>query len=122
VNFIYAHRPAARHLLNGAGSLPTDFGRLYVVSAESLIGLELQGCVNDARRTRDIEDMRSVLAANRETVDMGEIRGYFRLFGKEALPARDPFQSLDELVLVVEALCPVWPDRPTCEDSIHFLL
>jgi hypothetical protein len=29
-----------------------------------------------------------------------------------AAPA-DPFQALDELMAVVEELCPVWPSRPT---------
>lgn len=27
--------------------------------------------------------------------------------------AADPYQALDELMAVVEALCPRWPDRPT---------
>ena len=35
---------------------------------------------------------------------------------------RDPFQLLDELMVVVEALCPVWPERPTFENSKQFLL
>jgi hypothetical protein len=35
---------------------------------------------------------------------------------------RDPFVALDELMVVVEALCPVWPDRPTFEGSTRFLL
>jgi hypothetical protein len=35
---------------------------------------------------------------------------------------RDPFRALDELMVVVEALCPVWPERPTFRDSRHFLL
>ena len=36
--------------------------------------------------------------------------------------ARDPFVALDDLMVVVEALCPVWPDRPTFEGSTRFLL
>ena len=35
---------------------------------------------------------------------------------------RDPFQALDDLMVVVEALCPVWPDRPTFEGATRFLL
>jgi hypothetical protein len=35
---------------------------------------------------------------------------------------RDPFQMLDDLMVVIEALCPVWPSRPTFEGSTHFLL
>lgn len=28
------------------------------------------------------------------------------------VPAADPFTRLDELMAVVEALCPVWPEKP----------
>jgi len=28
-------------------------------------------------------------------------------------PAEDPFDALDALMSVIEALCPVWPERPT---------
>lgn len=35
---------------------------------------------------------------------------------------RDPFRALDDLMVVVEALCPVWPDRPTFENATRFLL
>lgn len=27
-------------------------------------------------------------------------------------PADDPFDALDALMSVIEALCPVWPERP----------
>lgn len=27
-------------------------------------------------------------------------------------PPADPFQALDDLMVVVEELCPVWPSRP----------
>lgn len=27
-------------------------------------------------------------------------------------PPADPFQALDDLMVVVEELCPVWPPRP----------
>lgn len=37
-------------------------------------------------------------------------------------PARDPFAELDDLMCVVEALCPAWPDRPTFAGSVMFLL
>jgi hypothetical protein len=34
----------------------------------------------------------------------------------------DPLQVLDELMVVVEALCPRWPERPSCPASARFLL
>ena len=30
---------------------------------------------------------------------------------------RDPFEVLDDLMVVVEALCPVWPHRKTFEKA-----
>ncbi|MEY2855334.1 MAG: hypothetical protein RL030_2466 [Pseudomonadota bacterium] len=61
-----------------------------MVSAEGLIGFKLQALANDARRTRDLEDIRALLRANRQTLDQGESRDYFRLFDRESL--------LDELL------------------------
>ncbi len=85
VDFIYAHRPAALRLLRSAKPLQTDFGPLHVVSVEGLIGLKLQAHVNDPRRAGDLDDIRSLIAANPKTIDMDEVRGYFRLFGEESL-------------------------------------
>jgi hypothetical protein len=85
VDLIYAHRPAALRLLATASALQTPFGQLNVVSPEGLIGLKLQGFVNNPRRTQDLEDIRALLAANRKSLDMDEVREYFRLFGKESL-------------------------------------
>lgn len=30
---------------------------------------------------------------------------------------RDPFEALDDLMVVVEALCPAWPHRDTFENA-----
>ena len=35
---------------------------------------------------------------------------------------RDPLEALDDLMVVVEALCPRWPERPTFAESKIFLL
>jgi hypothetical protein len=37
-------------------------------------------------------------------------------------PTEDPLKALFDLMVVVEALCPTWPQRPTFEGSNHFLL
>jgi hypothetical protein len=58
---------------------------LHIVSAEGLIGLKVQAYVNNPRRTQDVEDIRALIFANRETLDMDEVREYFRIFGKESL-------------------------------------
>lgn len=90
VDLLYAHRPIARRLLARATQLKTSLGELRVVSTEGLIGLKLQGWVNDPRRTQDLEDIRALLRANRGRLDLAEVREYFRLFDRNAL--------LDELL------------------------
>lgn len=90
LDLLYAHRPVAMRLLEGAPLLQTGLGEFRVVRAEGLIGFKLQALANDPRRTRDLEDIRALLRANRAALDMQEVRGYFRLFGRESL--------LDELI------------------------
>ena len=85
VDLLYASRPVARRLLSDAVELKTALGDLRVVSAEGLIGFKLQGLVNDPHRTQDLEDIRALLRANRATLDMEQVRGYFRLFERESL-------------------------------------
>lgn len=82
VDFLYASRPAARRLLATAREVQTSFGDLRVISTEGLIGFKLQAFVNDPRRTRDLEDIRALLRANRTTLNMAEVEEYFRLFDR----------------------------------------
>lgn len=63
----------------------TAFGLVRVISAEGLIGFKLQGWVNNPRRTQDLEDIRALVRANRETLDLAEVREYFRIFKHESL-------------------------------------
>jgi hypothetical protein len=37
------------------------------------------------RRTQDLEDIKALIAANRQALKMDEVREYFRLFNREAL-------------------------------------
>jgi hypothetical protein len=90
VDFLYASRPIARRLLASAKELTTSLGALRVISPEGLIGFKLQGLVNDSRRTQDLEDIRALIRANRDTLDLAEVRQYFQLFNRESL--------LDELL------------------------
>ena len=60
------------------------------MGVEGLVGFKLQGYVNDARRLRDLDDIRALLRANAGTVDMTEVRRYFSIFQRESL--------LDELL------------------------
>jgi len=68
----------------------TPMGRLRIVSVEGLVGFKLQGFVNDATRTRDLDDIRALLKMHRASLDMDELREYFALFNKAEL--------LDELL------------------------
>jgi hypothetical protein len=85
LDFLYAHRPAARQFLTSARELNTPFGTLHVVSAEALIAFKLQGWVNNPRRTQDLEDIRALIRANRDTLDLTETRRYFCMFDRENL-------------------------------------
>jgi hypothetical protein len=94
VDLLYAHRPAAKRLLAGARTLVTSLGELRVISSEGLIGFKLQGLANDPRRTQDLEDIRALLRANRERLDMAQVREYFCLFDREPL-LNDLLRELD---------------------------
>ena len=85
VDLLYASRPIARKLLLSASARTTTFGNLKVVDVEGLIGLKLQGFINDPRRMQDQEDIRALLRANRATINMTEVCEYFRLFDREPL-------------------------------------
>jgi len=85
LDFLYAHRPVARHFLESARELQTPFGTLHVISAEGLIAFKLQGWVNNPRRTQDLEDIRALIRANRDALDLTEVQKYFVLFDRPAL-------------------------------------
>jgi hypothetical protein len=68
----------------------TALGTLRVISAEGLIGVKLQALVNNPSRTRDLDDIRALLRAQRGKLNMAEIQEYFDLFGRTDL--------LDELL------------------------
>jgi hypothetical protein len=90
LDLLYARRPIARRLLAQAQARDTPLGRLRIISVEGLIAFKLQGYVNDAARTRDLEDIRALLRLHRNTIDMAELREYFTLFDRTEL--------LDELL------------------------
>lgn len=85
LDLLYAHRPLARRLLAQASERETPMGRLRVVSVEGLIGFKLQGFVNDATRTRDMDDIRALLKIHHTALNMDELRDYFALFNQTTL-------------------------------------
>jgi hypothetical protein len=58
---------------------------MRIISVEGLIGFKLQGFVNDATRTRDLDDIRSLLKIHLTSLNMNEVREYFDLFNKPDL-------------------------------------
>lgn len=84
VDFLYASRPIARRLLNSALELETSLGALRIVSAEGLIQVPL------LLAGSAVQEQQSLYAARQ---------------------CKDPYDELDHLMAVVEALCPVWPPR-----------
>ena len=60
-------------------------GRMRIISVEGLIGFKLQGFVNDATRTRDLDDIRSLFKIHLTSLNMDEVREYFALFNKTDL-------------------------------------
>jgi hypothetical protein len=94
LDLLYAHRPLARRLLAQASERETPMGRMRIISVEGLIGFKLQGFVNDALRTRDLDDIRALLKIHRTSLDMDELREYFALFNKAELLN----ELLDELL------------------------
>jgi hypothetical protein len=85
VDLLYAHRPVARRLLGEAVERETVMGRLRVVTTEGLIGFKLQALVNNPSRTRDLDDIRALLHAQRDRLDLAEVREYFVLFDRSEM-------------------------------------
>ena len=85
LDLLYAHRHLARRLLAQASERETPMGRMRIISVEGLIGFKLQGFVNDATRTRDLDDIRALLKIHRNSLNTKELCEYFALFEKPGL-------------------------------------
>lgn len=98
LDLLYARRPIARRLLVEADERSTALGTLRVVSAEGLIGFKLQALVNNPARTRDLDDIRALVQAQRGRLNTVELREYFTLF--------DRLELMDELLTQTSADAP----------------
>jgi hypothetical protein len=85
LDLLYAHRPLARRLLAQTSERETPMGRMRVIGVEGLIGFKLQTYVNDATRTRDLDDIRALMKIHRASIDRVQLREYFDLFNKPEL-------------------------------------
>ena len=71
-------------------------GPLRVISAEGLIGFKLQALVNNPSRLRDLEDIRALLRAQRDRLNMDEVREYFAMFDRGEVLDGLPAEITDE--------------------------
>ena len=85
LDLFYAHRPLARRLLAQASEHEIPMGRIRIISVEGVIGLKLQGFVNNVTRTRDVDDIRALLKIHRTSLNVDELREYFALFNQPEL-------------------------------------
>lgn len=85
LDILYARRSASLALLERREQAGYETLRIPVISLEGLLGLKLQAFHDDPRRLRDLQDMLELFKANRNRIDIDEVRGYFRLFDRESL-------------------------------------
>ena len=84
VDFLYAHRRYGLRMLEHAVRESLYGLPIKVVRPEDLIGLKIQSASNDANRTeQDMMDIKALLKANPDRMDMELIREYFALFKRE---------------------------------------
>ena len=112
-------------------------GRMRIISVEGLIGFKLQGFVNDASRTRDLDDIRALFKIHRASLNIEELRvaslpDALAILASEAglafqpLPSQqsgvDPIAEWLSLMEVVQMLCPMWPVRDQPMRGSHWRL
>lgn len=83
LDVLLAQRPRAQELL--ARALTIDFGgtMIAVVPLEGLLGLKIQAFNDDPRRLKDLQDIIDLVGLHHDTLNLDEVRAYFRLFGRE---------------------------------------
>ena len=81
---MHAQRPISRDLLARASEVPLDGMRIPIIPVEGLIGLKVQAYNDNPRRLQDVMDMIELFRVN-TTLNMEEVRSYFRLFDRERL-------------------------------------
>jgi len=85
LDVLYARRPIGRRLLAQARHADLNGLNVPTISVEGLLGLKIQAFSDDQRRIRDLTDMMELVKVNRATLDLDEVRGYFRLFDSESI-------------------------------------
>lgn len=91
VDFLFAHRKYALHMLERA-EYKEIFGlKVKVIKPEDIIGLKVQSSLNDPQRFhRDMADIEELIRQNIKTLDLELVNEYFSLFGRS--------KELDEIL------------------------
>lgn len=82
---MHAQRPISRDLLGRAVEINVDGMKVPVIPVEGLIGLKVQAYNDNPKRLQDVMDMVELFRINQQTLNMDEVRSYFRLFDRERL-------------------------------------
>lgn len=82
---MHAQRSISRNLLERSVEIDLDGMKLPVIPVEGLIGLKVQAYHDNPRRLQDVMDMVELFRINQQTLNMDEVRSYFRLFDRERL-------------------------------------
>jgi hypothetical protein len=82
-DFQHARRAISQEMLARAAAVPFDGTPIPVLQAEDLIGLKVQASWSNPSRLQDLIDIERLLGANRSTLDLDRVRGYFKLFDRE---------------------------------------
>jgi len=82
---MHARREISRGLLARAADVDLNGMRIPVIPVEGLIGLKVQAYNDNPRRLQDVMDMIELFRVHGRTLNMDEVRSYFRLFDREKL-------------------------------------
>jgi hypothetical protein len=82
---MHAQRPISRNLLERAVEVDIDGMKLPVIPVEGLIGLKVQAYNDNPKRLQDVMDMIELFRIHAQSLNMEEVRSYFRLFDRERL-------------------------------------
>jgi len=85
LDVLYARRPISQSLLARAECVEISGLRIPAISVEGLLGLKIQAFHDDPRRTKDLTDMVELIKVNRASLNIEEVRTYFKLFDSESI-------------------------------------
>ena len=83
LDLLLAQRPQTQELLARAQTIYFGGTMITVVPLEGLLGLKIQAFNDDPRRLKDLQDIIDLVGLHHYTLNLDEVRAYFRLFDRE---------------------------------------